>query len=222
LFSTPVSPSTIGVLERTAEREAVLTQHLDVLEEREGARRRDLLDERLLGDAERARLVPQQRVVVADAVGDLEVIRREQRNPLVAARNRNRPDDLQILARRLQGLQPRLVNQIDERRRAAVHDRHFRRIQLDDDVVDAHADERRQQVLHRLDGYLVARQPGRELNARQVVHRRGHLVVAQIGAAKTDTEVRRGGLECEIDLVAGVKPNSDAGYLATNRPLCVH
>ena len=114
------------------------------------------------------------------------------------------------------------MNQIDERRRAAVHDRHFRRVQLDDDVVDAHADERRQQVLDRLDRHLVARQPGRELNARQVVHRRRHLVIAQIGAAETDAEVRRRGLECEIDLVAGVKTDSDAGYLATKCPLCVH
>src|SRR5262245_62725304 len=64
-----------GVFERTAERQAVLTQHLDVLEEREGARRCDLLDERLLGDAESARLMPEQWVVVADAVGDLEMIR---------------------------------------------------------------------------------------------------------------------------------------------------
>ena len=38
------------VLERAAEREAVLPQHLDFLQEAEGARRRDLLDERRLGD----------------------------------------------------------------------------------------------------------------------------------------------------------------------------
>ena len=46
--------------------------------------------------------------------------------------------------------------------------------------------------------------------------------VAQVGTAETDPEVRRRGLECEIDLIAGVKTNSDAGYLATKRPLCVH
>jgi hypothetical protein len=79
------------------ERQAVLPQHLDVLEERERARRRELFDERLFGDAQRARLVPQQRMIVADAVGDLEVIRRIQRDALVAARERNRPDDLQVL-----------------------------------------------------------------------------------------------------------------------------
>ena len=53
----------------------------------------------LFGDAQRARLMPQQRMVVADAVGDLEVIRRIERDALVAARERDRPDDLQVLAR---------------------------------------------------------------------------------------------------------------------------
>ena len=33
------------------------------------------------------------------------------------------------------------LNQVDERRRAAVHDRYFGRIQLDDDVVDPEADQ---------------------------------------------------------------------------------
>src|SRR5215212_7705623 len=54
-----------GVVERAAERQAVLSQHLDILEERKRARRRKFLDERLFGDAQRARLMPQQRMVVA-------------------------------------------------------------------------------------------------------------------------------------------------------------
>ena len=210
------------VVERAAERQAVLPQHLDVLEEREGARRRQLLGERFLGDAQRARLVPQQRVIVADAVGDLEVIRRVERDALVAARQRDRPDDLQVLARRLQPLHARFVNQVDERRRAAVHDRHFRRVQLDDGVVDADADQGREQVLHRLDRDFVDRQPGRELDPRQVVHRGGHFVVAQIGPPETDAEIRDSGFKSEIDLVAGVKPDSDARNLSTKRTLCVH
>jgi hypothetical protein len=47
------------------------------------------------------------------------------------------------------------------------------RVQLDDDVVDADADERRQQVLDRLDRDFVDRETGRELDPREVVHRRG-------------------------------------------------
>ena len=40
------------------------------------------------------------------------------------------------------------ADQIDERRRAAIHDRHFLGIEFDDQVVHAKAPERRQQVLH--------------------------------------------------------------------------
>src|SRR5436189_100090 len=78
-----------------------------------------------------ARLVPEQRMVVADAVGHLEVIGRIERDPLVAARDSDRPNDLEVLARRVEALYARLLNQVDERRSAAVHDRHFRRVQLD-------------------------------------------------------------------------------------------
>jgi hypothetical protein len=67
-----------------------LPQHLDFLQEAERPRRRDLLDEALFRDPHRARLVAQQRVVEADAVGDLEVIRRVERDALVAVRQRDR------------------------------------------------------------------------------------------------------------------------------------
>ena len=107
--------------------------------------------------ANRARLVAQHRMVERDAVGDLEVIRRIDRDALVAARQRDRPQHLQVPARRVQPLDAGFLNQVDERRRAAVHDRHFRRVQLDDDVVDAEADERREQVLDRVDVDRVAR-----------------------------------------------------------------
>ena len=67
-----------------------------------------------------------------------------------------------------------------------------------------------------------ARQPGRELNARQVVHRGRHLEVAEIGPAETDAEVGGRRLQRKRDLVAGVKTDSDAGDVATKCALCVH
>ena len=84
------------------------------------------------------------------------------------------------------------------------------------------ADQRRQQVLDRLDRHLVARQTRRELNARQVVHRRRHFVVPHVGPAEPDAEIGGRGLEREVDLVAGMKTDSDTGNLATKRTLCVH
>ena len=61
-----------------------------------------------------------------------------------------------------------------------------------------------------------------ELDAGEVVHRGGYLVIAEVGPSKTDAEIGRGRLQCEVHLVAGVKTDSDAGYLSTERTLCVH
>ena len=44
----------------------------------------------------------------------------------------------------------------------------------------------------------------------------------EIGPAETDAEIRRRGLQRKLDLVAGVKTDSDARDLATKCTLCVH
>ena len=67
-----------------------------------------------------------------------------------------------------------------------------------------------------------ARQPGRELDASQVVHGRRHLVVADIGAPEPDAEISRRRLQGERDLVAGVQTDSDARNLTAKCSLCVH
>ena len=78
-----------GVLERAAERQAALPQHFDFLQEAERARRRDLVDEHLLVEIQRLLLVPQQRVVEADGVADLEAVGRIERDALVAVLHLN-------------------------------------------------------------------------------------------------------------------------------------
>ena len=117
-------------------------------------------------------------MVVADAVGDLEVVRWVQRDAFVALRDGDGPDDLQIFAWHGQLLHAGFLDEVNERRGATVHDRHFGRIQLNQDVVDVHADERGEEVLDGLDGDFVVRQPGCELDARQMVHGRRHVMVA--------------------------------------------
>src|SRR5215510_4919643 len=108
-------------------------------------------------------------MVVADAVGDLEVVRRIERDALVASRDSNRANNLQILTWRRQCLHTSFLNQIDEWRRTAVHDWHFRRIELDQHVVDVHADKGCQEVLNGLDSHVVTCQSGGELNAGEML-----------------------------------------------------
>ena len=94
------------VLERSSKGEPLLAHHLDLLEEAERARRRNLLDERLLRQPNRSRLVAKHRMVERDAVSDLEVIRRVERDPLVSARQRDRLKHLEVPARVRNGLMP--------------------------------------------------------------------------------------------------------------------
>src|SRR5438132_10917471 len=114
------------------------------------------------------------------------------------------------------------MNQIDERRRAAIHDGHFRRIELDDDVVDAQADERREKMFDGADVDRIARQTRREIDAAKVADARRHFEAAKIGTAETDAEVGGSGLEGERHLLARMETNSPAGNWSTKRPLCIH
>ena len=77
-------------------------------------------------------------------------------------------------------------------------------------------------MFDRLDGHLGVRQSRSQLNARQVVDRRGDLQAAQIGSAKANSEISWRRLEPEIDFVAGVKTYSDAGNMAAKRTLDIH
>src|SRR4030095_14076466 len=130
----------------------------------------------------------------ADAVGHLELVRRIQRDPLLAARQRDRPDDLQESLRGGQPLQPGLVNEIDERRSAPVHDGNLGMVELDDDVVHAEAHQGRQQVLDGLDRAILQRKPGGVLDAPEVADRGRDLEPAEVGTTEANTVIYWGWL----------------------------
>ena len=203
-----------GVVERAAQRQPLLAELLDLLQEAERPRRRDLLGEGLLGHVLGPRLVPQQRVVEADAVGHLEVVGRVDGDALVAVGERDRPRHLQKPPRRLEGPDARLVDQVDERGGAAVHDRHLGLVQLDADVVDAETDEGRQQMLDRPDRRRVLGERGGVADAGYPIRDGGNLQAVEIEPLETDAVVGGGGLEPKHDLPPRVE--TDAG--ARNRP----
>ena len=59
----------------------------------------------------------------------------------------NRLEDADVAARHRQRHKAGLIDRLDERRRAAVHDRHFRPVDLDDGVIDAEARQRGEHML---------------------------------------------------------------------------
>ena len=167
-FSTPVSPMTIAFSSEPPSARPFWRSHSTSLRKPK-VRAAAMLSAKLcLGDAFRARLVAQQRMVEADGVADLEVIRRVDRDALVAVAICTGRRIFRYLRGADRLLDARFLDQIQERRRAAVHDRHFAVIELDDDVVDADADERGEQVLDRFDRRAVAAEHRRILNARDI------------------------------------------------------
>lgn len=95
------------------------------------------------------------------------------------------------LARGAQFLDPRILNQVDPRRRTAVHDGHFEVIKLDDGVVDAEAAERREQVLNRFDRGLVGHQAGLQLlPAAEVGNAGWDFEASEIGSAASECRDR--------------------------------
>ena len=79
----------------------------------------------------------------------------------------NRLQHLEEAARRLELGQADLVDRLDEARSAAVHDRHFGAVDLDQGVVDAKTAQRGQQMLDRGDrGAIAVAEHGAQRYAR--------------------------------------------------------
>src|SRR5690349_6250971 len=114
------------------------------------------------------------------------------------------------------------MNKVDKRRRAAVHDRDFRMIELDDDVVDPQADKSREQVLNCLNRAILERQPSRVLNAAEMCDDGGNFKTAEVCAPEANAVVCWRRLQRQRDLLTGMKTDSGAGYSPFEGALCVH
>ena len=83
-----------------------------------------------------------------------------------------------------------VLNQVDPGRRAAVHDRHFGVVELDEHVVDAQAAQRREQVLDGLDRRLAGDEARLQLlPAAEMGDVRGNLDAAEVGALEANSVV---------------------------------
>ncbi len=90
---------------------------------------------------------------------------------------------------------PALENGLDIGQGAAVEDGQFEVVELDDDVVDAHADERGEQMFGGGDEHALAHQAGGVADLGDVAADGWDFEVVEIGAAEDDAGAGGSGQE---------------------------
>ena len=100
---------------------------------------------------------------------------------------------------------------LDVGQRAAVEDGQLEVVELDDDVVDAHADERGEQVFGGGDEHALAHEAGGVADLGDVAADGGDFEVVEVGAAEDDAGAGGRGQKPHGDRSAGMK--ADPGEL---------
>ncbi len=163
---------------------------LDVAHESEGPRPRQLFAEVASLEVVDIGLPADDLAVEVDLDLDLPAVVRTKLGDRATRLDPDRLQHLYVTTPRRLADHADLLDRIDERFRAAVHDRHFVTVDLDLDVVDAEAADGGQQVLDRGDlaGTGVA-EHGRQRGGHHVGMRRGHFGIqagVRIGLAEHD------------------------------------
>ena len=143
----------------------------------------------------------------------------QQRRGGFAIADRDRLEDLDRSPRLILGERAGTLDQMQKRRRAAIHDRHFWAIELDNRIVDAAAGERRHQMLDRADADAFAiRQHCRQRGFDRVLPA-GADLGAGIEPAKDDAAIRRCRTHRHDHLLAAMQPHPSAADRGPQGPL---
>ena len=145
-----------------------------------------------------------------DGIAHRVSFRRIHADELVAFAHLVRPQNLQVGA--LAPLLPHsdARNHLDERQRAAIENRQLEVVELDDGVVDAHADKRRKQVLSGRNQHALLHQTGGVADLGDVLADGGHVESVEIDAAKHDARSCSGGKDAEVDGSSAMEANATA------------
>ena len=99
---------------------------------------------------------------------------------------------------------------LDVGKRAAVEDGQLQVVELDDGVVDAHADEGREQVLGGGDEDALLHQAGGVADFCDVLADGGYVEAVEVDAAEDDSAARRGGKDSQMHGRSAVKADAAA------------
>src|ERR1051326_2636241 len=211
------------VLDRAAARETNCAQLLDVAHEAERSRRRDLAEEVVALEVEVEGLPSDRRMIELDAVLDDEAIGRRDADALLALDDLDRLFDAQYGNVRFELAHARGVDEMHERKRAAVDDRNFRAIDVDVNVGDAVRNDFGEKMFDRTDLHVVLADRRRVVERGRRRLQRGDAQSIEVGANKSDAAARRGRMKSDSCVDAGVKSDAGDRDLRLDRlPLCVH
>ena len=112
-------------------------------------------------------------------------------------------------------------NGVDIGQGTAVEDREFEVVELDDDVVDSHADEGGKKMLRGGDQYALAHEAGGVADLGDVATDGGDFEVVEVGAAKDNAGTGRSRQEAHGNGCAGMQTDSREGERFSERLLHV-
>lgn len=140
-----------------------------------------------------------------DGVVDAVALAGIDADELVALADLDGLEDADVLAAAALGADAGAVEGFDVGLRAAVEDGQLQVVELDDDVVDAHADESGEQVFRGGDEHALAHEAGGVADFGDVAADGGDLEVVKIDAAEDDAGAGRRGEQAHGDRSAGMQ-----------------
>jgi DNA-binding MarR family transcriptional regulator len=180
-----------GILGRSAADQPLLPHGIGFMQKSESARRRDLLQITAIGQAHAEALLANERVRKVDRIRNRIDICRIHGDELIALTQLDFAHDPEVGACFALFPNAGLLNHFDKRTGAAIQNRQFEIVQLDDGVVDADADKGREQVLGGGNEHALLHEAGGITDAGHVASTGFDGEAFQIGTVEYDS--RSGG-----------------------------
>ncbi len=197
-----------GVIERGAANQTHVAHLVELVFEAEGAGGSELGGVVFGRDFHIEGLTAYQGVREEYFAGEQEAVRRQDADALASAFDRHGLANPQVTFAAARLADSGGADEIDEGLAAAVEDRHFEVIDLNEGVVDAHAVEGAEQVLGGGDQYALAHQAGGIADFLHVAPTCGDGETFEIGADKYDASGGRGREDANADRNAGMEADS--------------
>src|SRR5579863_10335695 len=199
-----------AVFPRRSANQSHVAHGLLVLARAEGAGGGNVLQVAAVGKFYLEGFFADERVREVDGVRNRIRVAGINRNKFVPLAHFQLAANLQIFARAPLLAYASLANHVDKRLGAAVEDGQFQVVELDDGVVDAQADERREQVLGSRNQHAFFHQAGGIADAGHIAADGLDLKAVEISAPEDDAGARRSGYKAHGNRSATVKAHAGA------------